>query len=162
MCFEQDWEKLEVRVQILLERVRAMSPESRRKAAPREVSPTQVIGHLALVENMYIAMIEKTDRAKYSQLPPGFGFLGKRIVAKLRSGGKIPGPSSLFPDINAPLEPIVREWEATRKVLFEKLSSVKDSEVCCRHPLFGLIGRVQILEVFSAHLEYHEQRFPRG
>lgn len=153
-------EAYEAQIAAWLSEIKAMDVESQNRPGPRNgFSPLQAIEHLALTDGMYIGFIKKVDRAKFAARKPKMNWIGRGMLramsAKPRPMMTVP---SLTPPSNLVYGDVVAHWSARRAEMMALLGENTPDQGVFRHPLFGVLGPMEILQVSQGHLEYHIKR----
>lgn len=153
------WEQVEAARLKLVESVRALPPEKQSLETPKSLAPLAVIEHMRLAEDYIVPIIE----AQKGRPPhkPGPNFVFRLIIKWARSGKNMPTIKEMTPPAMPDLEEAAAAWADFRAGIHPLLASTPDDRAVFRHPIMGWMGRMDILELWSAHAEYHQARLPR-
>lgn len=143
-----------------LAEIKAMDSAAQNRPGPRNgFSPLQAIEHLALTDGMYLGFMKKADRQKFAAKKPRINWIGK---AMLRSMTAKPKPMMTAPSLNPTnslnFKEVVDHWAAQRAEVMKVIGETAPDQGVFRHPLFGVLGPIEILQVADGHLEYHRKR----
>jgi len=150
----------EANIAAWLAEIKAMDTETQNRPGPRNgFSPLQAIEHLALTDGMYLGFMKKADRQKFIARKPKINWFGQ---AMLRSMTAKPKPMMTVPSLTPPptltYAEVVDHWAAQRAEMRKVIGEVNPDQGIFRHPLFGVLGPIEILQVADGHLEYHRKR----
>jgi len=118
-------------------------------------TPAGLLDHLAQVDAMYLALSNK-PRAK--GLKAKRGFLFKMLVGKMAAGSKMPNMGFAEPRTGdyAVAKEAFNQNQAGLFKLYQTQS--EPNEALMKHPLFGPIGGLELIELQTAHLAYHRRQ----
>ncbi len=150
----------EAHIAAWLSEIKAMDSETQNRPGPRNgFSPLQAIEHLALTDGMYLGFMKKANREKFAAKKPKINWVGKIFM---RSMTTKPRPMmttpSLTPTTTLNFKEVVDHWAAQRAEVIKLIGGNTPDQGVFRHPLFGVLGPLEILEVADGHLEYHIKR----
>ena len=136
------------------------------RPAPEEWSATEVIDHLAKVEQGILAAVRRgmltpqsvgaTDRLRSFLI---------YLLFRTRARVRVPrAAAEVLPDRRAELAAVVTRWDATRAELLALVNEVDAGALNAgvfRHPVSGWMTLPQVLRFFSVHMHHHEFQLQR-
>ncbi len=160
----QRFEHLELRRHSLVEKVRSLPPAKQStKPDPKSFSPVDLVMHLALAEQMSVLRMTKVGPKDLIGKNPKTTFIFRKIVANMRQGKKMPAPSQTIPEGRLSIESASDFWTETRKNLFTFFCETKRAEDPMQQFfLFGTMSAADLVELFEAHMDYHDKWFPHN
>jgi uncharacterized damage-inducible protein DinB len=146
----------------LIARIEALPEQKQQTANPHGgFSPLELLSHFALVEQQYIDLWHKTDRAKYSGARSKPNFLYKMVLNRMRTAKVSTALKDHTPRTQPLLEQGKEHWTRTSNELLGFLATLRNPHfIAVKHPWFGTLSAMDILDLLDAHQHYHEVRFP--
>lgn len=158
-AFESAWAAAESAREQLVATIRALSPEQQRHETSKALAPLAVIDHMRLAEAYIVPIIE--SQKGNAPHKPGPNFVFRLIIKWARSGKNMPTIKEMTPAALPELDSAAAAWADFRASIYPVLASTPDDQSVFRHPIMGWMGRLDILELWSAHAAYHQGRLPR-
>lgn len=153
------WQASETFRKSFLERLIALPDEKRTKEPKKgEMSPAAVYQHLVHFEELYLVSIRKQRDAYRGKKPKPRFFFGFGLK-RLRSGVVMPALPGTVEPCND-VEGVMKRFDKARSELHQILETASPDEALFKHPIFGVLGPIELLEMIDAHTEYHLKRFP--
>lgn len=155
--FEEAWAGLEEERQDLTAFVLGLDTSKQSApSVPKAFSPAETLEHMAMVESIYLPLVQKFGPAKGTGKP---NFLFGIVLRQMAKKKPIPTPPMFTPKVKE-LEARVaaNRWETVRSELRDALGGIPLDQVCLKHPLFGKMCPQHIIELFSEHTKYHRAR----
>lgn len=159
MTTDQQWANLEERRKQFLAKIESL-PADKQLAKPRpgEMSPYDVYEHLALSEEVALnRMKSRQGLGSGDKAKPNFIF--GMALKRLNSGVRMPAYKSLVPDVKD-AKAAQQHYEQVRAGLREFICAGSEGTALLTYPPVGKLDAGQIMQVFEAHMTYHEKRFP--
>lgn len=154
------WDDLDRDMDQMIATVLAMSEEQRHTPAVKGgFTPAETIEHMAMAEAYYLPMIQKTTLKGLRGRAAKTSFLFPFVVRKLASAQPVPTMKEMTPAEAKPdPERAADHWRQVRKKMRDATSDLDDDATALKHPLFGLMGPADIIEINTAHMMYHRKR----
>lgn len=154
------WEKLEARAFRLIKAVEGMSESERGLAPPKGFDSLETIRHLSLTDKFEIDLIRRTPASMTRS--PRINIIGRWVIKSLRRAKPVPTMKEMTPSVtgvgDSDALAACREWEASLSEMGGLISAKRAGEVLLKHPIFGLMGPLDVIELMDSHLDYHISR----
>ncbi len=150
----------EAHIAAWIREIQAMDVETQNRPGPRNgFSPLQAIEHLALTDGMYLGFMKKANREKFAAKKPMINWVGRIFMRSMTSKPKpMMTTPNLTPTTSLNFKEVVDHWTAQRAEVIKLIGETPPHQGIFRHPIFGVLGPLEILEVADGHLEYHIKR----
>ncbi len=158
---EQTWRALRARVNAFCRAVEDLSDEQRALAPPKGFNSVETLVHLALTDKFELGLICKTEGPVNK--PPKINFLGRFAIKSMKKPKPMPTMSEMTPpaETKASLEAAREagaEWNRVLDEITELAAQCRSDQTLLKHPLFGRFSPLDLAELMTVHMNYHERR----
>ncbi|HWD40713.1 MAG TPA: DinB family protein [Fimbriimonas sp.] len=157
------FEALEERKKAFIARIKALPVEAQsHRPSPNRFSPVEVAMHLALSQRASTEAAKKLRPETAKAMHPRPTFLYKQTVANLKAANRwLPTFGARVPSAGSTLDQAEQTWDWAQSDLKSLLEWAEHPQsVVTKEFPFGVLSAAQLLDLFDAHLHYHEARFP--
>ena len=145
----------------LMNRVALLSEEKQRtKPKPGDFSALDMLGHMAIVEDLSVSFINPTLEFGLNLKPAKPNFLYRVIMKGMTKGRKVPTSKEFEPRFTPTLEAVTEHWDGSRAKILSHLRAHPNDPTAIRHKLFGRLSAFQLLDLLDGHCGYHDIQFP--
>jgi len=156
------FEALEKRRLAFTERVRSLSPDQQKAhPAPKEFSPLEVLQHMALAEQFDVELMRKRPPEQLRGRRARTNFIYRNAISKMESGRRLPTMGSMVPRTSLSANEADQDWQGVRANVRQFLEKAETPETPVMKSILGTLSAADLLRLFEAHMNYHEQRFPK-
>lgn len=126
------------------------------------MSPTQLILHMALAEELSLKRMARRPPSELKQAQPKPTFLFRKVVATMQAAKESPGPPSTMPKKPINLEEAEAKWQEVRSQLRSRFAEAETpASVIQKGFPFGALSAADLFTLFESHAHYHTVRFPK-
>jgi DinB superfamily len=123
---------------------------------PKEWSPVEVLGHMALVEETLLANLDTPlsagTRPTRSLMVPMMCFI-------MRNHIRVPAPDTMQPPAGLSCDEAITRWAVAREKFLTQMRTVSDADMSTvaflKHPMAGPLSLKQVLDIQISHQIYH-------
>jgi hypothetical protein len=157
-----EYEHLNTRVDGMIDRVAAYSPEVQAAPVGKSYSPLKAVEHMYLVDKDYVKLAEGFDKAKFAGRSGKPTFFYQFILRGMAKPANFAAPTlkKFSPESAVLLEESAKKWREARSKLIAHMGNFGDDEGAIKHPLFGLMSPRDFFILLEKHQDYHDVRLP--
>jgi hypothetical protein len=123
---------------------------------PKEWSPVEVLGHMALVEETLLANL---DTPLPAGTRPTRSLMVPMMCFVMRNHIRVPAPDTMQPPSGLSCDEAIARWVVAREKFLTQMQAVSEEEATnvafLKHPMAGPLSLKQTLDILTTHQIYH-------